>query len=157
MGRAYGARHYRADVAEFMVCVNVVAAAVMTGVIWTVQVVHYPLLAAVGLDQARSVAIRHQRLMSWVVGPPMLAEGVATLWLLVDRPDSVARWLPWLSAVLLAVVLASTALVSVPLHAQMASAPTPATGHRLVVTNWPRTALWTMRLAAGALMLGMIV
>lgn len=142
---------------EMMVVLNLVATAVMTGVIWTVQLVHYPLLAAVGLDQARSVAVRHQRLMSWVVGPPMLAEGVATLWLLVDRPDSVAWWLPWLSAGLLAGVLASTALVSVPLHAQMAASPMSTTGPRLVVTNWPRTAGWTLRLATGAVMLWMIL
>lgn len=140
-----------------MVSVNLVAAAVMTGVIWTVQLVHYPLLASVGVDEAVAVAVRHQRLMSWVVGPPMLAEGLASLWLLADRPGSVSWWLPWLSAALLASVLMSTALVSVPLHAQMATAPKVTTGHRLVATNWPRTVGWTARLVLGAAMLSAIV
>ena len=35
--------------------------------------------------------------------------------------------------------------LSVPLHALMASNPTPKVGHRLVCTNWPRTIAWTLR------------
>jgi len=140
-----------------MVCVNLVAAAMMTGVIWTVQLVHYPLLASVGVDEAAAVAVRHQRMMSWVVGPPMLAEGAATVWLLISPPEGLQWWLPWASAVMLATVLGCTVLLSVPLHAQMATSPLADTGRRLVVTNWPRTAGWTARLVLGAAMLAAIV
>jgi hypothetical protein len=83
----------------------------------------------------------------------MLVEGVSTLWLLARRPDGAAVLLPWANAVLLAVALGSTILVSVPLHAKMAVAHDDQTGRKLVVTNWPRTIAWTLRLALCGVML----
>ena len=133
---------------------NTIATAVMVGVIWFVQVVHYPLLAQFGSTQ--SVAEQHQQRTGYVVGLPMLVEGVSTLWLLARTPDGVAALLPWVNAVLLAVALGSTVLVSVPLHAKMALAHDDETGRKLVVTNWPRTSAWTARLALCGVMLAQV-
>jgi formate hydrogenlyase subunit 3/multisubunit Na+/H+ antiporter MnhD subunit len=117
----------------------------MVGVIWFVQVVHYPLLATIGQDRASEIAQEHQRRTGWVVGAPMAIEGVTALWLLVQRPQHVNVLLPWLAAILLAVALASTLFLSVPLHEKMANSPTSDIGARLVRTNWPRTVAWTLR------------
>jgi uncharacterized membrane protein len=117
----------------------------MVGVIWFVQIVHYPLLAIVGMDRASEIAAEHQRRTGQVVGLPMAIEGVSTLVLLATRPSGVFWLWSWVAAVLLAVALGCTVLLSVPLHAQMASKPTTQTGHRLVRTNWPRTIAWTLR------------
>jgi hypothetical protein len=65
--------------------------------------------------------------------------------LLAARPAGVFWFWPWVAAILLAVALGCTVLLSVPLHAQMASKPTTETGRRLVRTNWPRTIAWTLR------------
>jgi hypothetical protein len=81
---------------------------------------------------------------------------VSTLWLLAQRPDGVAVLLPWANAVLLAVALGSTVLVSVPLHVKMALAHNDETGRRLVLTNWPRTIAWTARLALCGVMLAQL-
>lgn len=124
---------------------NTAATAIMVGVIWFVQHVHYPLLATFGVDRAGAVAIDHQRRTGHVVGLPMAVEGVSTLALLVTRPEGVWVGWPWVGAVLLAVALGSTVALSVPLHARMAADPQPDTGRRLVVTNWPRTVAWTAR------------
>lgn len=124
---------------------NTTATLVMVGVIWFVQHVHYPLLATATVDQASHVAIEHQRRTGHVVALPMAVEGVSTLALLVSRPDDVWIVWPWLGAVFLAIALGSTVLLSVPLHARMASDPCADTGHKLVVTNWPRTAAWSLR------------
>ena len=63
----------------------------------------------------------------------------------LDRPSRVAAVWPWVAAVLLAVSLGSTILLSVPLHARMARGYSPDIGRRLVLTNWPRTIAWTLR------------
>lgn len=132
---------------------NLVATSVMVGVIWFVQLVHYPLLAMIGVDRAPAIAVEHQRRTAWVVGLPMAVEGVTTLVLLLSRPDGVDAWLPWLGAVLLAVVLGSTVFLSVPLHERMAKSPDATIGRRLVVTNWPRTIGWTARAIVAVVML----
>lgn len=132
---------------------NVVATWMMIGVIWFVQVVHYPLLAGTAIDRAVDVAHDHQRRTGQVVALPMTVEGVTVLVLLVARPDGVSWWLPWIGAVLLAVALGCTVALSVPLHSRMASAPAADTGRRLVLTNWPRTVAWSLR---GLVVVGML-
>lgn len=132
---------------------NLVASCVMVGVIWFVQLVHYPLLALIGADRAPAIAVEHQRRTAWVVGPPMAVEGVTTLILLISRPEGVDAWLPWAGACVLAIVLASTVFLSVPLHERMVSSPDATIGRRLVATNWPRTVGWTVRAIIAGVML----
>ena len=75
----------------------------------------------------------------------MAVEGATALWLMFDRPDGVNVVLAWFAASILGVVLLSTVLLSVPLHARMAESPDATVGRRLVLTNWPRTIGWTLR------------
>jgi len=133
---------------------NSAASLVMTGLIWFVQNVHYPLLARVKVEHARGIALDHQRRTSQVVAVPMAIEGLTTLALLYKSPPGVSWFLPWVNAIVLAVALGCTIFLSVPLHSQMARDPKPETGRRLVTTNWPRTVAWTMR---GALCIAMVM
>ena len=130
---------------DLILLANFVATCVMTGVIWFVQWVHYPLLASVPVDRAIDIATDHQWRTGQVLAIPMAVEGFTTLGLLISRPESVQIFWPWFGAVLLAVALGSTVFVSVPLHAKMATNPTADVGRRLVVTNWSRTIAWSLR------------
>ena len=138
---------------EIILLANFVAATVMTGVIWFVQWVHYPLLASVPVDHAVETAIKHQRSTGQVLAIPMAVEGFTTLGLLISRPEGVQVIWPWIGAVLLAVALGSTVILSVPLHAKMVANPTAEVGRRLVVTNWPRTIAWSARAVVCTVML----
>ncbi len=138
---------------EIILLANFVAATVMTGVIWFVQWVHYPLLASVPVDRAVETAMKHQRTTGQVLAIPMAVEGFTTLGLLISRPEGVQVIWPWIGAVLLAVALGSTVILSVPLHAKMVANPTAEVGRRLVVTNWPRTIAWSARAVVCTVML----
>jgi hypothetical protein len=133
--------------------INALATCVMVGVIWFVQLVHYPLLATIGIDRAPEIAVEHQRRTGWVVGLPMAGEGATTLWLVFDLPNGVNSALPYVGGFLLAIALGSTIFLSVPLHEKMAQTPTEDIGHKLVRTNWPRTIAWTLRGVLVAIML----
>ena len=126
----------------------------MVGVIWFVQVVHYPLLSVVPVDSAAMVAREHQRRTGWVVMIPMTLEGVTTLALLALVPQGVAWFVPWLAGIPLAVALGGTVLLSVPRHARMAENPDATVGQELVSTNWVRTIAWTVR---GVIVGGMVL
>ena len=130
---------------EIALLANTAGTIFMVGLIWFVQRVHYPLLSYVQVDQQISVGAEHQRRTAQVVGLPMAVEGVSTLILLVDRPDQVEWWLPWMGAILLAISLGSTVFLSVPLHQKMVNQPSAELGKKLVSTNWPRTVSWTLR------------
>jgi len=136
---------------------NLVASCVMTGVIWFVQHVHYPLLAQVEMGQAVAVAEEHQRRTGHVVALPMAFEGLTTLALLAQQPAGVSGFLPWIGAILLAVALGCTVFLSVPLHAKMATNPDAQVGKKLVATNWPRTIAWSLRAVVCVVMVAQMV
>lgn len=119
----------------------------MTGLIWFVQVVHYPLFAQVGAAESIVYAQRHQSRTTWVVAPPMFIELLAAAALVVHHPQRLTRWPDLTALALLAVIWCSTAWVQVPLHRRLLSGRDDAVIRRLVRTNWVRTAAWTLRAA----------
>jgi hypothetical protein len=117
----------------------------LVGLIWMVQVVHYPLFARVGPAEFPAYHAAHSSLITWVVGPLMLLELCTTLLLLTQWPTSLPGWVAWLGLALLGVIWLTTLLVSVPLHARLAGG-FEAQAHALLVgTNWIRTLAWTAR------------
>jgi hypothetical protein len=126
---------------------NLVATAVMAGVIWYVQLVHYPLMAGWPHDAFGAWEALHRERTGWIVVPVMLMEGATATLLLTRRPEGVPTWLAWAAAAALAGVWASTFLLQVPCHELLARGWDEAVHRRLVDTNWLRTALWTGRLA----------
>ena len=125
--------------------VHLASTLLMVGVIWIVQVVHYPLFASVGAGGWAAYEAAHQSRITLVVGPLMIAELVTAVWLVLDRPAALPAWAVLLGAALVGLIWASTAFVQVPLHAALGG-PFDADAHaRLVATNWIRTAGWTLR------------
>ena len=117
----------------------------MVGLIWFVQLVHYPLFASVGADGFAEYERLHQRQTSFVVGPLMAVEGVTAVWLAVVPPSGLSRLLPLLGLATLGVIHASTVLLQVPQHTALANGYAAARVHRLVRTNWVRTVGWSLR------------
>ena len=124
-----------------LLLVHAAATWFMVGLIWIIQIVHYPLMARVGAEQATPYAAEHQRRISYIVGPVMLVEGVTAVWLLLEMTSFATA----LGVVLVALLWLITATVQVPLHARLASAPSRQLVGRLVRSNWSRTLLWTAR------------
>ncbi len=125
----------------------------MTGVIWFVQVVHYPLFAEVGDEGFPAYAAAHSRRTAWVVVPPMLLELVTGLLLLARRPTGVGAGAAWVGMVLLAAIWLSTALLQVPRHQLLGAGFDIVAWRALVASNWVRTLAWTARAGLVLLML----
>lgn len=124
---------------------HLTATAVMVGIIWFVQAVHYPLFAEVGESGWIAYAAEHVRRTGRVVAPPMLVEAATATLLLLRRPDAVPAGWAWLGVGLLILIWGSTALLQVPRHRRLGAAFDPAATRTLVATNWLRTTAWTLR------------
>jgi hypothetical protein len=139
-----------------LLVVHLLATAGMVGLIWFVQVVHYPLFVAVGADQFTAYESAHRFRTGFVVGPLMGVEAAAALWIAVDPPNGVGRSAAIVGLALLALIHASTVWLQVPAHMSLSAthdaAATRATIRRLVRTNWIRTAGWTARGVVAAAM-----
>lgn len=117
----------------------------MAGLIWFVQVVHYPLFATVGREGFSVYEQAHTRLTARVVAPLMLAEAASALWLAWSPPPGVPPALPIAGLILLAGIWISTFLLQVPRHRRLASGFSGPDHRSLVRSNWIRTVLWTAR------------
>ena len=116
----------------------------MVGLIWFVQVVHYPLFANVGQAQFKAYEELHQRLTTWVVGPAMLVELLTAVALVKFAPTE-STTLPWVGLGLVVVIWLATATLSVPAHNSLTVEYSTNAYQRLVSTNWIRTVAWSAR------------
>lgn len=123
----------------------------MAGVIWIVQVVHYPLFARVGEAGYAGYQGAHMRLITWVVLPAMaveLASAAYLAWASYGAPGGrfAQVWLPNLA--LLGLIWLSTAAIQVPQHGALLEQFDASTHAALVRGNWIRTILWSARAVA---------
>lgn len=121
----------------------------MLGIIWFVQVVHYPLFDGVGASGFTAYERRHSRLTSYVVGPPMLVELMCALASLGSgwRVSAMSADWAWIGFALVGLIWLSTAFVQVPRHTCLERRFDPTVQRSLVATNWIRTLAWSMRAA----------
>lgn len=116
----------------------------MCGLIWFVQIVHYPLMANVGQTQFVKYQERHQQRTSYVVAPVMVVElttAAALLWF----TTGVVRSQATVGLILLIAIWLSTFLIQVPAHATLMNGFHENAHRKLVLSNWIRTIFWTIR------------
>jgi hypothetical protein len=116
----------------------------MVGLIWIIQIVHYPLFARVGNDQFVAYEREHSRLITYIVAPLMLTELVTGLGIayMLSQSHTIAVIA---NTVFLAAIWISTFAIHVPLHQKLESGFDPSLHNRLVSTNWIRTISWSAR------------
>ncbi len=127
------------------ILIHLASTLLMVGIIWFVQVVHYPLMAEVGQANFVRFSERHQQRTGWVVIGPMALEALSGAYWAMMHP---MRWSspPFLLAfVLLLIVWLSTAVLQVPIHGELLKGYDRKRIERLVRTNWIRTIGWTLR------------
>lgn len=129
---------------KLILLVHVFATHFMVGLIWFVQIVHYPLFANIGNAQFKEYEERHQRLTTWVVGPVMLVELITAAALLRYGPAELTTP-AWFGLGLLVLIWLATATLSVPAHKALTVEYSANAYQKLVSTNWIRTAAWTVR------------
>lgn len=117
----------------------------MTGVIWVIQVVHYPLFARVGPETYVQYQREHEQRITWIVGPMMLLELGTALLLVRYPPAGIPRASMVWNLGLLAAIWLSTAFLQVPQHQRLEHGFDAAAIHALVNTNWVRTLSWSAR------------
>jgi hypothetical protein len=116
----------------------------MTGVIWLVQLVHYPAFSDIHPERFSEFHAFHSRSITWVVGPPMLIQLLSAVILVIQSPfETQLRVIPPAYLILTLLVFAVTAFASVPAHQVLAQGFDATTHATLVRTNWLRTFIWS--------------
>ncbi len=116
----------------------------MTGLIWLIQRVSYPLMGHVPADVFPAYEAFHCQRITAVVLPLMMIELVTSIWL-AWKPIPGFEAILRTAAVLAVLLWVSTFVLQVPLHQKLEQAFDTTAWQRLVGSNWIRTALWTAR------------
>ncbi|MFT6399592.1 MAG: hypothetical protein ACJAYU_004361 [Bradymonadia bacterium] len=117
----------------------------LCGLIWLIQLVHYPLLAEVGTESFPGYHASHSARISLIVVPLMLLELASAGLLLTMRPPGLPIWQAASGMALVTLVWGSTFFLQVPMHSRLAGGFDQAAWASLVTGNWFRTFGWTLR------------
>lgn len=124
---------------------QLVITACMAGLIWFVQICHYPLYGVLDPQSIPAYERVYVARAGRLIPPVMLAElALAAAWAWDPGPAPLPG-LAWAGGIALAGIWLSTFLLQVPCHRRLAEIGDPDTARRLVRTNWIRTLLWTFR------------
>jgi hypothetical protein len=128
---------------DLLFFLNVISAFLLTGVIWTIQIVHYPSFHYIDKISFTNFHHFHERRISIIVMPLMLIELTTSTALYINNMSSIVFALNLLIVVM---IWCSTFFVQVPIHSILSQKKDKKLIEKLVNTNWIRTFLWSMRM-----------
>ena len=128
---------------DLLFFLNVISAFLLTGVIWTIQIVHYPSFHYIDKLSFTNFHHFHERRISIIVMPLMLIELTTSTALYINNMSSIVFALNLLIVLL---IWCSTFFVQVPIHSILSQKKDKKLIEKLVNTNWIRTFLWSMRM-----------
>ena len=127
---------------ELLFNVNFISTSVMVGVIWVIQLLHYPSFHFINEKKYVEFQYFHMRRISFIVIPAMLIELASALLLVYFFRSS-------LTIILLVPLLGIwgiTFIFFTNMHQKLTTGYDRTTVDTLVKINWSRTALWSLRL-----------
>lgn len=115
----------------------------MVGLIWTIQILHYPTFHYVMEDRFLKFHAFHSSRITFIVMPVMFIELISAIWLIVFFPHS---QILNVNAMGVVGIWVATFFALVPLHSKLSVGKELQTLDRMVRNNWIRTLLWSVRL-----------
>ena len=113
----------------------------MCGLIWLVQMVHYPSFSYVDEDKFTSFENFHTGRISMIVVPIMLIELISALALAILDQGMITV----VNLVIVLLIWLATFSFSVPCHVALSKSKNSKSIEKLVITNWLRTVFWTAK------------
>lgn len=138
---------------DFIFLIHASATLFSVGLVWTIQIVHYPLFRNVGAEGYAAYQTLHMSRITYVVAPVMLAELATAIYFAFVVYDGINPNYFRFGLALVLLIWISTMFIQSPIHGRLAKAFNDDLANKLVLTNWIRTIFWTLR---GALILWII-
>ena len=129
----------------------------MVGLIWLIQLVHYPLFSYVGSKEFRIFHENHKIFITPVVGIVMIVELVTSGIIIFQIPNGIPNWTAIVGIILLGVIWFSTLLFQIPFHKKLSTKFDENVLMMLINTNWIRTICWSLRGIIVLIMLDILI
>ena len=129
---------------NFVLLGHLIFTSIMTGVIWVIQIVHYPSFHFIEKELYTAFQKFHMNKISIIVIPIMLAELITGMMLFLDKSSKSPFLI--ISFVILVLIWLITGVFFSKAHNELMMGYQELVVNQLVVMNWIRTLLWTLRL-----------
>ena len=130
---------------SFIFLLNLVLAFIAVGLIWTIQLVHYPSMRFIPKERFVEYHNFHSMRISFLAIPLMVTELGSSLILFYQNYNNAIQTIFLINLVIVALIWLSTFLIQVPLHNALSKEKQSEKLSKLICTNWIRTILWTAR------------
>jgi len=112
----------------------------MTGIIWFVQLIHYPLFKKIPIEALPAYERKNYK-TAYLTVPVMVVELITGLYIFFFAYTELFIW----NMILLAIIEFSTIIFQIPIQMRIAKSASTELISKLVNTNWIRTVSWTLR------------
>ena len=129
---------------NFVLLGHLIFTSIMTGVIWVIQIVHYPSFHFIEKELYTAFQKFHMNKISIIVIPIMLAELITGIMLFLDKSSKSPFLI--ISIIILVLIWLITGVFFTKAHNELIAGYQELVVNQLVVMNWIRTLLWTLRL-----------
>ena len=129
---------------NFVLLGHLIFTSIMTGVIWVIQIVHYPSFHFIEKELYTAFQKFHMNKISIIVMPIMLAELITGIMLFLDKSSKSPFLI--ISFIILVLIWLITGVFFSKAHNELMTGYQELVVDQLVVMNWIRTLLWTLRL-----------
>lgn len=126
---------------DYIFLINFIPTLILTGLIWTIQLVHYPSFEYIAKEKFSKHMSLHMKRISFIVVPLMLIEFLAATYLITINIDIYSS----INLLCVALIWFSTYVLSIPCHNRLLKGYDQKTINTLVTSNWPRTILWSIK------------
>ncbi len=130
---------------SFIFLFNLVLSFIALGLIWTIQLVHYPSMKYIPKDRFPEYHNFHSIRISILAIPLMFAELFTSIILLYQNLNNAIQTIFIVNLILVLLIWLSTFLIQVPLHNVLSKEKNTEKLSKLIFSNWIRTILWTAR------------
>ena len=136
---------------EHILLIHLFTTFALFGLIWTIQLVHYPFFQQIEPEQFKEILLKHGKRITPLVAPLMVIELGTAIYLVIYAVSHFNYHLAGL--VLVIMIWLSTFFIQVPLHSALIQKHNREKIRRLIGTNWIRTILWSVKSVIGLMML----
>ncbi len=128
---------------DLLIVLHIVSTSIMVGVIWVMQLLHYPALLYVKNETFRQFQNFHMTKISIIVVPIMLIELVSGFIIYLQGERS----FEFLASFVLMIILwIMTGLIFTKFHSKLRKSKDIRIINKMIFLNWYRTLFWSMRL-----------
>lgn len=130
---------------KYVIYLHAIVTLMLTGLIWMIQVVHYPLFSLIGNAEFQFYEAEHISRITLLVFPLMAIEAITITLILLNRPFAIPLSSILFALILLTIIWIMTFFVNVPQHNQLTLSFDQKTHQILITTNWIRTISWSVK------------